>query len=75
MKIDLADGSFTIEKLRKLVVFEDDIGNIQFRVTNDGYLFLSHSVGNQSLNGILFRFKTNSVGCGCVRIDASKNDN
>lgn len=75
MIINLNNPSeFTVDNLRKLIASEDDSVNTQFRVTNDGKLFLSRVVGNQGLSGILFRLETNCVGNGYVGDKASKND-
>jgi coproporphyrinogen III oxidase len=75
MRINLNDpNEFTIENVRKLIASHDDSVHTQFRVTKDGYLFLSERVGNRNLEGILFRLETNSSYAGYVGINASKND-
>lgn len=67
MKINLNDPlDFTIENVRKLIGSHDDSVHTQFRVTNDGYLFLSEIVGNKQLEEILFRLETNSSYGGYV---------
>ena len=76
MRINLnVPSEFTIENLRKLIASEDDTVSTQFRVTEDGYLFLSKKVGNQSLSGIVFRLETNCATNGYVGIKASQNTN
>ena len=67
MDINLNDPSdFTIENVQKLIGSHDDSVHTQFRVTTDGYLFLSEVVGNRQLDGILFRLETNSSYGGYV---------
>lgn len=75
MKINLnAPGEFTIEKLKQLIASEDDSVNTQFRVTDEGILFLSKIVGNRELDGIRFRFETNGMLNGYVGKKASENE-
>lgn len=75
MRINLNDPKeFTLENVRKLIASGDDSVNTQFRVTNDGYLFLSHSVGNRDLEGIKFRLETNGAYNGYVGEDAAKHE-
>ena len=75
MKIDLNNPKdFTIDNLRKLIASEDDSVHTQFRVTNDGFLFLSKEVGNKSLEGIKFRLETNGAYNGYVGKEAAGND-
>ncbi len=63
MKIDLnKPGKFTKEQLCLLIASEDDSRNTQFRVTTDGFLFLSLEVGNQNIEDIKFRLETNVAG-------------
>ena len=62
MKINLNDSNdFTVENVRKLIASEDDTVHTQFRVTKDGYLFLSKDVGNRNLDGIVFRLETTAA--------------
>ena len=76
MTIDLNNPTeFTIDNLRKLIASEDDSVHTQFRVTNKGILFLSKSVGNKDLDGILFRLETNGAYNGYVGTEAANNDN
>ncbi|MES2592201.1 MAG: hypothetical protein V4608_09975 [Bacteroidota bacterium] len=76
MKINLKDpNDFTIDNLRKLIASEDDSVHTQFRVTTDGYLFLSRIVGNQKLDNIAFRLETNGSNNGYVGKKAASNDN
>lgn len=75
MRINLNDPvEFNIENDRVLIASEDDSVNTQFRVTDDGYLFLSRQVGNRNLNGIIFRLKTNGMGNGYVGENAAKDE-
>jgi hypothetical protein len=75
MRIDLKDPeSFTIESLKKLITSEDDTEHTQFRVTEDGILFLSKIVGNQEIEGLKFRLETNVNGNGYVGENAAKNE-
>ena len=65
MRINLNNtGEFTIESLKKLIASEDDSVNTQFRVTNDGYLFISKVVDDNELAEIKFRYDTNRKGRG-----------
>jgi hypothetical protein len=76
MRINLNNPeSFTIESLKKLIKSEDDSVNTQFRITEDGYLFLSTIVGNQEIEGLKFRLETNIMGNGYVGENAAKNEN
>jgi hypothetical protein len=76
MRIDIKNPKeFTIENLKKLIASGDDSVNTQFRVTNDGFLFISENVGNKELDGILFRLETNIMGNGYVGQTASENEN
>ena len=76
MRINLNDPEeFTTENLQKLIASEDDSVNTQFRVTDDGFLFLSRIVGNKGLEGIKFRLETNSAYNGYVGQEASENSN
>ena len=75
MRIDLKNPKeFTKENLKKLIASENDSVNTQFRVTNDGILFLSKIVGNKELDDILFRLETNVMGNGYVGKTASENE-
>jgi hypothetical protein len=75
MRINLNNtGEFTIESLKKLIASEDDSVNTQFRVTNDGYLFISKVVGNKELDEIKFRYETNGMGNGYVGKKASEDE-
>jgi len=75
MRIDLNDPvQFTKENVAKLIASKDDSTHTQFRVSKDGYLYLSEAVGNKDLENVLFRLETNSAGSDLVGIDASKND-
>ena len=74
MRINLNNPSeFTIENLKRLIASEDYTVNTQFRVTKDGYLYLSKEVGNQNLENNLFRLETNGMGNGYVGKSASEN--
>lgn len=76
MKIDLNDpNDFTLENVRKLITTEDDSVDTQFRVTDEGILFLSRDVGNRNLEGIKFRIEINIAGNGYVGQEASKDEN
>lgn len=73
MEINLNNQKeFTIENVKALIASGDDSINTQFRVTDDGLLFISEVVGNKELDGILFRFETNVAGH--VGEGASKNN-
>lgn len=73
MEINLNNQKeFTIENLKALIAQGNDSINTQFRVTDDGLLFISEVVGNKELDGILFRFETNTAGH--VGEVASKNN-
>jgi hypothetical protein len=75
MRINLNDSKeFTLENVRKLIASQDDTVNTQFRVTNDGFLFLSKSIGNKDLEGIKFRLETNVAFNGYVGTEAAKNE-
>ncbi len=75
MKINLNDPSdFTLDNVRKLIASEDDSVPTQFRVSNDGFLFLSKIVGNKELEGIKFRLESNGANNGYVGRQAAKND-
>ena len=75
MRINLNDPKdFTIENVRKLIASHDDTVHTQFRVTKDGYLFLSEYVGYQNLDGILFRLETNSSYNGYVGQKGAANE-
>ncbi len=75
IKIDLNDPKqFTVENVRKLIASEDDTVHTQFRVTTEGILLLSQIVGNQGLEGILFRLETNGAYNGYVGEKAAQND-
>ncbi|MEB2785505.1 hypothetical protein [Algoriphagus persicinus] len=75
MKINLNDPKeFTVENVRTLIASEDDTVHTQFRVTKDGFLFLSQDVGNRNLEGIVFRLETNGAFNGYVGENASKDD-
>lgn len=75
MRINLNDpNDFTIENVKKLIASHDDSVHTQFRVTTNGYLFLSEVVGNQQLDGILFRLETNSSYNGYVGEKGANNE-
>lgn len=75
MKIDLKKpNEFTIESLRKLIESEDDSVHTQFRVSTDGFLFLSRIVGNSELDEIKFSLETNIQGNGYVGKSAASNE-
>ncbi len=75
MKINLNDpNDFNIENVKELIASADDSVNTQFRVTKDGILFLSTDVGNQKLDGIVFRLETNIAFNGYAGIEASQNE-
>jgi len=75
MRINLNDpDDFTFENLRKLIASDDDSVNTQFRVTSDGFLFISKHYSNQNLDGIALRLRTNIGGFGNVGLDASLDD-
>ncbi|WPR76019.1 hypothetical protein [Algoriphagus sp. NG3] len=75
MKINLNDPKeFTVENVRTLIASEDDTVHTQFRVTKDGFLFLSQDVGNRNLEGIVFRLETNGAFNGYVGENASMDD-
>ena len=75
MRINLNNtGEFTIESLKKLIASEDDSVNTQFRVTNDGYLFISKVVDDNELAEIKFRYDTNRKGRGYVGKKASEDE-
>lgn len=76
MEINLNDpNDFTKENIKKLIASENDSVHTQFRVTNKGVLFLSKDVGNQNLEGIVFRIETNCAGNGYVGEKASMDEN
>ncbi|KYH07139.1 hypothetical protein A1704_00215 [Chryseobacterium cucumeris] len=76
MKINLNNPEeFTIENFAKLMAETDDSVHTQYRVTNDGYFFASTDVGNRNLQGILFRFETNSSHNGYAGPTAAENSN
>ncbi len=75
MTIDLKNPEEnTIEKFRRLVASVDDTKDTQFRVTEEGILFLSEDVGNRNLDNILFRLETNGTGNGYVGAEAAKDE-
>jgi len=75
MKINLNDPSdFTLENVKKLIASGDDSIDTQFRVTTDGFLFISTSVGTEDLDGILFRLESNVAFNGWVGKDASEDE-
>ena len=75
MRIYLNDPKeFTIENVRRLIASEDDSVNTQFRVTKDGFLFLSRKVGLDDLENIAFRLETNGAGNDYVGKNAAKDD-
>lgn len=74
MRINVNDpAEFTLENLRKLMADGDDSTNTQYRVTKDGYLFLSKDVGAQNLDGISLRFETNGAYNGYTGPRAAEN--
>ena len=74
MGIDIKDPAvFTLASLKQLIASANDSVNTQFRVTDDGFLFISEDVGHKYLDGIKFRFETNAAGAGYVGKSASKN--
>lgn len=74
MRINLNQpNNFSIDNLKLLMKSEDDTVHTQFRVTKDGYLFLSKDVGNKNLENILFRLETNIMGNGYVGHEAIEN--
>jgi hypothetical protein len=75
MKINLNDpNDFTFENVKYLISSEDDTVHTQFRVTKDGFLFLSGDVGNRNLDGVIFRLETNGAFNGYTGENASKNE-
>lgn len=75
MEINLNDPEdFTLENVRKLIASEDDTVHTQFRVTKNGKLILSRTVGNRNLDDILFRLETNGAFNGYVGAKAAEND-
>jgi hypothetical protein len=73
MKILKDPKDFTLENVRKLIASEDDGVHTQFRVTDEGILFLSKDIGNKNLDGIKFRIETNVAGNGYVGRKASED--
>jgi hypothetical protein len=57
-----------------LIASEDDTVHTQFRVTKDGFLFLSKDVGNRKLENIIFRLETNISYNGYVGVKAAENE-
>lgn len=75
MRINVNDpNEFTLENVAKLIASEDDSVHTQFRVTDDGHLFLSKEVGGRSIDNILFRLETNAAYNGYAGIEASKDE-
>ncbi|RIW12162.1 hypothetical protein D0X99_19595 [Algoriphagus lacus] len=75
MKINLNDPKeFTIDNVKALIASEEDNVHTQFRVTQDGFLFLSKDVGNRKLEGIIFRLETNGAFNGYVGENAAKDE-
>jgi hypothetical protein len=75
MRINLNNtGEFTIESLKKLIASGDDSVKTQFRVTNDGFLFISKVVGDMEVDDIKFFYDTNGIGNGFVGKKASEDE-
>lgn len=75
MRIDIKEEEeFTIESVKELMRSVDDSKMTQYRVTEDGYLFLSEDVGNRNLDGILFRLETNGAFGGYAGPNAANDE-
>jgi len=74
MTIDLnKEDEYTFENFQKLMASKDDSQHRQVRVTYEGIVFLSDTVGSSNLNGILFSLKTFTQGCDDVGEDAAND--
>ena len=63
----------TLDDVRNLIGSEDDRVDHQIRVTDDGRVFLSETVGAEGLKGIQFRFETFDAGNGYVGCAAAED--
>jgi hypothetical protein len=70
MQIDLNDpAALTIEAVRGLLASKDDSQDRQLRVSNDGIVYLSDTVGNEDIDNLAFRLETWDAGnsyCGAA---------
>src|SRR5262245_20737203 len=75
MRIDVKNpAEFSIESVRTLIASKPDTQHRQFRVSDDGFLYLSDDVGNRNLDGVKFRLETLLQANGYVGITASRDD-
>ena len=66
--------TLTREQLVDLIRSGDDSHDNQIRVSNDGTIFLSRTVGAENIEGLRFRLETYDAGNGYVGVDAAKDD-
>ena len=66
--------TLTLEQLTDLIASGDDTKATQIRIKNDGSIFLSNIVGNNSLDGIAGRFETFDANNGYIGKEASMNE-
>lgn len=66
--------TLTRDELVELIKNGDDNYDNQIRVTEDGYVYLSRSVGADDIEGLRFRFETLDAVNGYVGVEASKDE-
>jgi hypothetical protein len=67
MEIDLSNANdLTLESVKCLVASGTDDTDTQLRVTSNGVVFLSKTVGNIDIDGLAFRLETWIAGNGYV---------
>lgn len=65
--------SLTIEELKDLIACADDSVDNQIRVTEEGEIYISTTVGDKDIEGLRLRFETFEAGQGYVGKEASKD--
>lgn len=67
MQIDLKKpNDLTIENVRSLIASGTDDTHSQIRVSKDGIVYLSKTIGNRDIEGLAFRLETLQAGNGYV---------
>lgn len=66
-------NKLTHEELRDLIASANDNFDNQIRVTEEGQVFISRTVGAQSIEGLRFRFETFDAGNGYVGSNAAND--
>ncbi len=66
--------TLTRDQLVDLIKSGDNNYDNQIRVSNDGTIFLSRTVGAENIEGLRFRLETYDEGNGYVGLEAAEDD-